>query len=251
MFVLPGRKKISLKNEYYQYDIIDKKDISFPDSYTELKQIFIEKDDGYHLDNYCGKLSFINYEIIIRPALNADLNFMVNYLCKHDGDCLQGECMPLLDTMYRMDMLFECYARTVIKKVLEDICFCDKQAKNPLGEAAICYLQSKPKEKLMVPDIVIEKDGSCVIFDVKFKDGYKKHNIREDRLQILAYALMWNCKRIGHIFPSTDGEFKIKKTEIMRKNSDKDVYIQMFIPTNKKLCESERLKILEMISLNE
>jgi len=81
---------------------------------------------------------------------------MVDYLCRYDSKCLKSECIPPLETMYRMDMLFECYARTVVKNALTDICYCDREAKNPLGEAALCYLQSKLKEKLMIPDIVIK-----------------------------------------------------------------------------------------------
>ena len=52
------------------------------------------------------------------------------------------------------------------------------------------------------PDIVVYNDenGKYAVFDVKYKNSFNMQSSRSDRLQILAYALMFNCVDVGNIF---------------------------------------------------
>lgn len=58
----------------------------------------------------------------------------------------------------------------------------------------------------MIPDIIFKNkyEEEYIIYDVKYKVGEYNQGTRSDRLQILAYAYMWNCKHIGHIFPEKE-----------------------------------------------
>lgn len=57
------------------------------------------------------------------------------------------------------------------------------------------------------PDIVIyhSQTGRHAVFDVKYKDPSSARFSRADRLQILAYGLMFDCEHVGNIFPSRGG----------------------------------------------
>ena len=96
----------------------------------------------------------------------------------------------------------------------------DKQ-KTDDNEENIFYLDG-----IVVPDIVIwdEEKKEYYIYDVKYKDPTDK-NDRDDRLQILAYAFMYNAKRIGHIFP--DNGFNQHKDEPFEVDSENNVEYKM------------------------
>ena len=96
----------------------------------------------------------------------------------------------------------------------------DKQ-KTDDNEENIFYLDG-----IVVPDIVIwdEKKNEYYIYDVKYKDPTGKHD-RDDRLQILAYAFMYNAKRIGHIFP--DNGVNQHKDETFKVDSENKVEYKM------------------------
>ena len=96
----------------------------------------------------------------------------------------------------------------------------DKQ-KTDDNEENIFYLDG-----IVVPDIVIwdEKKNEYYIYDVKYKDPTDKHD-RDDRLQILAYAFMYNAKRIGHIFP--DNGVNQHKDENFEVDSENKVEYKM------------------------
>lgn len=50
------------------------------------------------------------------------------------------------------------------------------------------------------PDIILRNKNKHIIIDAKYKSSDK--NDREDRLQILAYAYLYDAHIVGHIFPS-------------------------------------------------
>lgn len=54
------------------------------------------------------------------------------------------------------------------------------------------------------PDIIIYNpiNEKYIVFDVKYKDITNSRNAREDRLQLLAYSLIYDCDDVGIIFPS-------------------------------------------------
>ena len=129
-----------------------------------------------------------------------------------------------------MPLLFECYARTRIKKALEIVKTKEDQKYKPellpfvqdkknlpdregsylpvFSENSDCYIRGN-----LIPDIVIayrEKDQSkdseaafYRVYDVKYKDRKNSASqARDDRLQILAYDFMYcSNESVGHIFP--------------------------------------------------
>lgn len=123
-------------------------------------------------------------------------------------------------------ILFECYARACLKEKIAEISndnieikmlkyVRDKEhiseeaiygARRVIrGQADECYIQG-----MVVPDIVIEytvhsesKEKKYYrVYDVKYKDASCKGKGREDRLQLLAYNLLYNGNNnTGFIFP--------------------------------------------------
>lgn len=57
------------------------------------------------------------------------------------------------------------------------------------------------------PDIIIynPENEKFVVFDVKYKDSSNSRFSRSDRMQVLAYGLMFNANNVGNIFPTQDG----------------------------------------------
>ena len=127
-----------------------------------------------------------------------------------------------LDEKYHyMPLLYEVFVREQVRKYLygdknwslvsitdskKEVCngqiFYRCNNRDGKGESEI-YLEGK-----VIPDIILkEENGSeYVIFDVKYKTGETNSGTRIDRFQILAYAYIWDCKRIGHIFPKKDSD---------------------------------------------
>ena len=104
-----------------------------------------------------------------------------------------------------MSDLFELYAGAVIKA-----CFSEKKH----GHGWSCFFENGKANLLptagpnpykyyiageVIPDIVLEKGGKYIILDVKYKDCDVPN--RDDRLQLLAYADVYDAHVIGHIFP--------------------------------------------------
>lgn len=94
------------------------------------------------------------------------------------------------------------------------------------------------------PDIIIRnpKNNEIIIFDVKYKDYRKKRYAREDRLQLLAYALMYNCSHVGLIFPQNFDEeidiFEPQKIQSLEKREIK--YHQLAIKFNEHNLKNEQ-----------
>lgn len=113
-----------------------------------------------------------------------------------------------------MNKLFEMYVRAYLKKV---------GIQSYLSKASGIHIlkydyKSKVFENsskdtanyiggIVKPDIIIQNtvNGKTLVFDVKYKNINNVRNSRSDRLQLLAYSLMYNCEDVGIIFPSLDG----------------------------------------------
>lgn len=56
------------------------------------------------------------------------------------------------------------------------------------------------------PDIILynPENGNCAVFDVKYKDSSNSRFSRSDRMQVLAYGLMFGAEHIGNVFPTQD-----------------------------------------------
>lgn len=113
-----------------------------------------------------------------------------------------------------MEKLFEMYIRTYLKQA--GVKSFDSQ------EPGIRLLRYDDKTAVLAernksfanyiggnvkPDIIIynPENEKYTVFDVKYKDPSNNRFSRSDRMQVLAYGLMFNADNVGNIFPSQDG----------------------------------------------
>lgn len=113
-----------------------------------------------------------------------------------------------------MDKLFEMYVRAMLKRAgIKSYSATDESIRllqydyktavlKDKGAALSNYISGNIK-----PDIIIynPQNGQHAVFDVKYKDYSSSRYARPDRLQILAYSLMYDCVNVGNIFPTRDG----------------------------------------------
>lgn len=138
--------------------------------------------------------------------------------------------------------LFEFIAREKIREIINK-----NQLKEPDWEVFDGNLNphdvliEKPKEKNkkefhingeVKPDIIIHNKDKCIIIDAKYKSPDK--NDREDRLQILAYAYLYDAHIVGHIFPthaksSRDNNKKELKFHKLNTSLGNYNYVQLYL----------------------
>lgn len=121
---------------------------------------------------------------------------------------------PITITPFAFDVagLFEFIAREKIREIINK-----NQLKEPdwevldgnLNPHDVLIEETKEENKKefhingeVKPDIIIRNKNTdkCIIIDAKYKSPDK--NDREDRLQILAYAYLYDAHIVGHIFPA-------------------------------------------------
>lgn len=124
-----------------------------------------------------------------------------------------------------MSRLFELYARACLKRAgirsertrdggLYMLPY-DSKARvlSQSGNGCASYIQGNVK-----PDIILcnPETGRYAVLDVKYKNDLNGGYAREDRLQLLAYALMYGCDQVGIIFPTQDdaGHVFFERNEI-------------------------------------
>ncbi|MGN0457218.1 MAG: hypothetical protein ACI4F2_10200 [Acutalibacteraceae bacterium] len=109
----------------------------------------------------------------------------------------------------------------------------------------------------IIPDIVLEKvkngKKNYIILDAKYKK-VQTASKRDDRLQILAYAYLYDAHIVGHIFPEAEYKNTLLNT-LMTAGADKYHYVQLGFktPSSKQDVNSEEIisKIREVIQNNE
>lgn len=117
--------------------------------------------------------------------------------------------------MINMERLFEFYARTVIKRVLDGSqYYLDSYSKHIFLQSGVARAdQAERRVHLMpfcIPDILIckkEDHRPVLVMDAKYKSHAK--SVRSDTHQLLAYVLLTKVKRCGFVFP---GETTTVKT---------------------------------------
>lgn len=82
------------------------------------------------------------------------------------------------------------------------------------------------------PDIILRNKNKHIIIDAKYKSSDK--NDREDRLQILAYAYLYDAHIVGHIFPSQakssrDNNKKELKFHELNTSLGEYCYVQLYL----------------------
>jgi len=114
-----------------------------------------------------------------------------------------------------MDKLFEMYVRAYFKQagVLsylssdEGIHILKYDYKSKVLEQSDSihsnYINGNVKPDIIIYDTESKK---YVVSDVKYKNVQNRGYSRGDRLQILAYALMYDCDNVGIVFPSLTGD---------------------------------------------
>lgn len=137
-----------------------------------------------------------------------------------------------------MDKLFEMYVRAYLKKAGIGS-YDSKEPGIKLSQyddkTAVLRGRTKDYSKYIAgnikPDIIIYNDenDNYLVFDVKYKNPLNSRSSRPDRLQILAYALMLNCKNVGNIFPTQDGTSNtyFKRNEINSREERPRYYNQI------------------------
>lgn len=137
-----------------------------------------------------------------------------------------------------MDKLFEMYVRAYLKKAGIGS-YDSKEPGIKLSQyddkTAVLRERTKAYSKYIAgnikPDIIIYNDenDNYLVFDVKYKNPLNSRSSRPDRLQILAYALMLNCKNVGNIFPTQDGTSNtyFKRNEINSREEKTRYYNQI------------------------
>lgn len=169
-----------------------------------------------------------------------------------------------------MAVLFECYVRACIRKSLKDngvsgvklypyVQYHKDEEKNPESKYRILeYSMDKINQdlnkinqdsnkrniknhnymdSLAIPDIILEKEGKkeYFIFDAKYKKIKKSD--RSDRLQILAYAYLYQTSGIGHFFPQQEEKRKFSQWEINNEGENKIKYGMFFLPMDQEISE--------------
>lgn len=152
--------------------------------------------------------------------------------------------IPITPFAFDVAGLFEFIAREKIREIINK-----NQLKEPDCEVFDGNLNphdvliEKPKEKNkkefhingdVRPDIIIHKKNTdkCIIIDAKYKSPDK--NDREDRLQILAYAYLYDAHIVGHIFPthaksSRDNNKKELKFHKLNTSLGNYNYVQLYL----------------------
>lgn len=148
-----------------------------------------------------------------KPVINAARMVLNELSLEANGSSrLTGYIVPYAVSMSK---LFEMYVRACIKRsgipsyktASGDQIFLlqyDHKSKvlehNSTGYAR--YISGNTKPDIIIRNPVNEKQ---FVLDVKYKNLENNRGARSDRLQILAYALMYNCDNVGIVFPSIDG----------------------------------------------
>lgn len=147
-----------------------------------------------------------------------------------------------------MEKLFEMYIRSYFKRAGVNV----YGAKEP-GIQLIPFddktMVLKERNKLLAnyingalkPDIILFNPETTryAIFDVKYKASTNTRFSRSDRMQILAYGLMFNAENIGNIFPTQEetGNIFYRSNEINSNESMIRRYHQLEIAIDKECSE--------------
>ena len=143
-----------------------------------------------------------------------------------------------------MDKLFEMYVRAILKRAgiqsfssnTDSLRLLKYDDKTPVLKHRRKDLSDYISGNIK-PDIIIfnPRNGQYAVFDVKYKDYQNRRTARADRLQILAYSLMFNCKNVGNIFPTQGGVSNLycESNAINSKEDQIRYYTQLEVAINK------------------
>lgn len=186
----------------------------------------------YQVRSLAGELQWDTKKMILSPQWGVDAHAMLDAVKKDEKDsfdALQGkkgeEIQPLCEEgfLVRLPGLFELYARVLVRKSLPEgwelePFVTDRELTQETGKGKGWrsvgsgeFYSSSYIAGRVIPDLVLRKKETVsntvyVILDVKYKDPTRRGGLnREDRLQLLAYAGLYDAHEIGHIFPPVNG----------------------------------------------
>ena len=185
---------------------------SFRDMLTycnnSLAHITHKKISRFDLNNIKTTGVYVSY----KPVVNAAKMVLNEITIAANGNTtITSYVIPYAISM---EKLFEMYVRSYLKKAgvksfdsqddsIRLVRYDDKTAVLTERDKIYAnYIRGNIK-----PDIIIydPKSNKHVIFDVKYKDSSNSRFARSDRMQILAYGLMFGSTDVGIIFPTQDG----------------------------------------------
>jgi hypothetical protein len=241
-YMLDAIKKDDENDKYFSTGISEaEKLISFGaesiNLYDEIEIIYPEGKDETDKSNTDNKTKVEEVEKTInavKNTLNADTAFAIN-----------------------LSVLFECYARIWVKCNINNYFMGytmqpyvpnkkEKELAYGSGYKNICIPHKAENGKIyidgialndngiyldgnIIPDIVLEKEtngkSEYIILDAKYKDPTGRQD-RDDRLQLLAYAFMYDAAEIGHIFPKNERSSETQKP--FRVNVEKNLLYKMY-----------------------
>ena len=185
-----------------------------------------------------GKIKTTGCYAYYKPVINAAKMVLNEITLGADGKSgFTGYVVPYAVSM---DKLFEMYVRAYLKHIgvhsyqeagtgLRMLPYDYKRkVLTESGKAYANYIGGNVKPDIILQDTDTEQ---YIVFDVKYKNLKNRGYSRSDRLQVLAYALMYNCENVGIIFPARDGEgnFYYAKNEIQSNEKCPRYYNQLEI----------------------
>jgi 5-methylcytosine-specific restriction endonuclease McrBC regulatory subunit McrC len=185
-----------------------------------------------------SKIKTTGCYVYYKPVINAAKMVLNEITLEANGEStLTGYVVPYAISMNK---LFEMYVRTYlkcagIKSYLSNaegiqILKYDHKLKVLSQNASVYsnYIGGNVK-----PDIIIfnPRTDKYVVFDIKYKNLLHRKTSRADRLQVLAYALLYDCENVGIIFPALDGTENIyyERNEIASIEQKQRYYNQLEI----------------------
>ncbi len=159
-----------------------------------------------------SKIKTTGCYVYYKPVINAAKMVLNEITLEANGEsALTSYVVPYAVSMSK---LFEMYVRAYLKRAgiksylsnAEGIHILKYDYKSKvLSQNASVY--SNYIRGNVKPDIILfnPQTDKYVVFDVKYKNLLHGKTARADRLQVLAYALLYNCENVGIIFPTLDG----------------------------------------------
>lgn len=214
------------------------------DSVEQMNYGFLRHFYEFQLRNDYKKISRLDLNnikttgiyVYYKPVINAAKMVLSEITLEATGNsAITSYVVPYAISM---DKLFEMYVRAYLKKAGIGS-YDSKEPGIKLSQyddkTAVLRERTKAYSKYIAgnikPDIIIYNDenDNYLVFDVKYKNPLNSRSSRPDRLQILAYALMLNCKNVGNIFPTQDGTSNtyFKRNEINSREEKTRYYNQI------------------------
>ena len=160
-----------------------------------------------------GKIKTTGVYVYYKPVINTAKMVLNEITLEANGDsAITSYVVPYAVSM---DKLFEMYVRAYFKRAgvksydstESGVHICRYDDKTAVlmhkGKDFASYIGGNIKPDIILYDPASEK---AAVFDVKYKDPLDTRFSRPDRLQILAYGLVFGCDNIGNIFPARRGE---------------------------------------------